>query len=90
MDDDNIKDSYDEQIFDKMLENEEAFAELNILQDLVSSDRAEVFITALAGNKDANNNTIDRDTAASIWMQTTEETMNSLARLEGEINRRKQ
>ena len=90
LDDDNIKDSYDEQIFDKMIENEEAFAELNILQDLVSAERADVFIKAVAGTKDANGNTIDRETAASIWVQETEETMNGIARLEGEINRRKQ
>ena len=90
LDDDNIKDSYDEQIFDKMLENEEAFAELNILQDLISPERAETFIKAIAGTKDASGNTIDREQAAAIWIQTTEETMNGVARLESEINRRKQ
>jgi hypothetical protein len=90
LDDDNIKDSYDEQIFDKMLENEEAFAELNILQDLISPERAESFIKAIAGTKDANGNTIDREQAAAIWIQTTEETMNGVARLENEINQRKQ
>ena len=90
LDDDNIKDSYDEQIFDKMLENEEAFAELNILQDLISPERAETFIKAIAGTEDASGNTIDREQAAAIWIQTTEETMNGVARLESEINRRKQ
>lgn len=90
LDDDNIKDSYDDKIFDRMQQNEEAYVELNELQDLVSGDRTESFIKAIAGTKDASGNTISRNQAAQIWVQQTEETMNSVARLEKEINDRKQ